>query len=270
VLLLKLDDQPPSVQSRQFIIKEVTKSFVVHKQEVTNMLKIRPAQERGAAKRGWLDSHHTFSFGSYYDPNYMGFADLRVINEDKVAPAQGFPTHAHQDMEIITYVLEGELEHKDSIGTGSIIRPGDVQRMSAGTGIQHSEFNASKTDPVHLLQIWILPDEKGIEPSYEQKTFPDAEKQGRLRLVASRDGREGSLTVHQDMNLYSASLAAGEEVSQGFSPDRAAWLQVARGAVEVNGQLLSAGDGVAIAEELVIRLKGGDDGAEVLLFDMKA
>jgi quercetin 2,3-dioxygenase len=234
------------------------------------MITLRPAQERGAANFGWLDSRHTFSFGNYYDPNHMGFADLRVINEDKVLPAQGFGTHGHRDMEIISYVLEGALEHKDSIGTGSVIRPGDVQRMSAGTGIQHSEFNASETEPVHFLQIWILPAQKGIEPGYEQKTFTEAEKRGRLRLVGSRDGRDGSITIHQDVNLYAAVLQAGEEVRYPLPTGRVAWLQVARGAVHLNDQLLSAGDGAAIAQEDLVTLRGDSRAAEVLLFDMVA
>jgi quercetin 2,3-dioxygenase len=234
------------------------------------MMVIRPAQERGVANFGWLDSRHTFSFGEYSDPNHMGFADLRVINDDKVTPGQGFGTHGHQDMEIITYVLEGALEHKDSIGTGSIIRPGDVQRMSAGTGIRHSEFNASQTELVHLLQIWILPEQKGIEPSYEQKTFPEAEKRGKLLLVGSRKGRDGSITIHQDVDFYAASLQAGEEVSHTLAPGRVAWLQVARGSVQLNDQSLTAGDGVAIAQESQMTLKGSADAAEVLLFDMVA
>jgi quercetin 2,3-dioxygenase len=234
------------------------------------MLAIRPAQDRGIANFGWLDSRHTFSFGEYHDPNHMGFADLRVINEDKVAPSQGFPTHGHQDMEIITYVLQGALEHKDSIGTGSVIYPGDVQRMSAGTGIRHSEYNASKTESVHLLQIWILPEQKGIEPSYEQKNFATTEKQGKLRLVGSRDGRDGSITIHQNVDLYAAALAEGESVSYTFAPNRVGWLQVARGNVQLNDRNLSAGDGVAIAQESLIALKGMVQDAEVLLFDMAA
>jgi quercetin 2,3-dioxygenase len=246
------------------------------------MMVIRPAQERGVANFGWLDSRHTFSFGGYSDPNHMGFADLRVINEDKVTPGQGFATHGHQDMEIVTYVLEGALEHKDSIGTGSIIRPGDVQRMSAGTGIRHSEFNASQTELVHLLQIWILPEQKGIEPSYEQKTFPEAEKRGKLRLVGSREGRNGSITIHQDIDFYAASLQAGEEVSHTLAAGRVAWLQVARGSVQLNDQPLTAGDGVACSprypqgvaptspQESLMTLKGSADASEVLLFDMVA
>jgi len=234
------------------------------------MITLRPAQERGIANFGWLDSRHTFSFGEYFDPNHMGFATLRVINEDKVTPGAGFGTHGHRDMEIISYVLEGALEHKDSIGTGSVIRPGDVQRMSAGTGIMHSEYNASKTDPVHFLQIWILPEKKGIAPGYEQKTFTEAEKRNTLRLVGSRDGRDGSITIHQDINLYAGLLQDGETVDYRFAEGRVGWLQVARGAIQLNGQLLLAGDGAAIAQADAIALKGAADVAEVLLFDMAA
>jgi redox-sensitive bicupin YhaK (pirin superfamily) len=234
------------------------------------MITIRPAQQRGSANFGWLDSRHTFSFGQYFDPNHMGFANLRVINEDKVAPGQGFATHGHRDMEIISYVLEGALEHKDSIGTGSVIRPGDVQRMSAGTGIMHSEYNASKTEPVHFLQIWILPEKQGIAPGYEQKTFTDAEKQSQLRLVGSRDGRNGSITIHQDVDLYAASLVEGDEISHTLADGRAAWLQIARGTVQLNGQTLTAGDGAAIANESLVTIQGVANGAEVLLFDMAA
>lgn len=234
------------------------------------MITLRPAQARGSANFGWLDTRHTFSFGEYYDPNHMGFASLRVINEDKVAPSKGFATHGHRDMEIVTYVLQGALEHKDSIGTGSVILPGDVQRMSAGTGILHSEYNASQTEPVHLLQIWILPDSKGIAPGYEQKTFSDAEKQGQLRLVGSRDGRDGSITIHQDIDLYAALLQDGDEVSHRLGNDRAVWLQVAQGTVQLNDRPLSAGDGAAISAEELITLRGTSDRAEVLLFDMAA
>lgn len=234
------------------------------------MITLRPAQERGSAYFGWLDSRHTFSFGEYFDPSHMGFADLRVINEDKVSPGQGFSTHGHRDMEIISYVLEGALEHKDSIGTGSVIRPGDVQRMSAGTGIMHSEYNASKTEPVHFLQIWILPETKGIQPGYEQKTFTNEEKRGQLRLIGSRDGRNGSITIHQDVDLYVAALHEGNKVSHTFAKGRVAWLQVARGAVQLNEQTLAAGDGAAISEESVITLQGIADDTEVLLFDMAA
>jgi redox-sensitive bicupin YhaK (pirin superfamily) len=234
------------------------------------MITLRPAQERGSAYFGWLDSRHTFSFGEYYDPNHMGFADLRVINEDKVTPGEGFSTHGHRDMEIISYVLEGALEHKDSLGTGSIIRPGDVQRMSAGTGIRHSEYNASKTEPVHFLQIWILPEQKGMTPGYEQKTFTDDEKRGQLRLLGSRDGRDGSITIHQDVNLYATLLQDGEAANHALAEGRAIWLQVVRGAVQLNGQPLTAGDGAAMTQESQITLQGASDNAEVLLFDMAA
>ncbi len=232
------------------------------------MITIRPAAARGNANFGWLDSKNTFSFGNYYDPNFMGFASLRVINEDKVSPSKGFGTHGHNDMEIISYVLEGSLEHKDSLGNGSIICPGDVQRMSAGTGILHSEYNASATDPVHFLQIWILPDTKGLQPSYEQKHFSLEDKQGKLRLVASRDGRDGSVTIHQDANLYIAALKYGETVNYVTSNDRSVWIQVAKGTVELNGKSLSTGDGAAIAREKAIALTGTTDNTEVLLFDL--
>ncbi|NJL85547.1 MAG: pirin family protein [Leptolyngbyaceae cyanobacterium SM1_1_3] len=234
------------------------------------MIKIRSAGDRGVANFGWLDSRHTFSFGNYSDPAHMGFAALRVINEDKVQPERGFGTHGHRDMEIVTYVLEGALEHKDNLGNGSIIRPGDVQRMSAGTGILHSEFNHSGTDPVHFLQIWILPEVKGIEPGYEQIHFDPAELRGQLRLVGSRQGQDGSVTIHQDISLYAASLKAAETVSHTFTGDRAAWVHVARGAVTLNRQALTAGDGAAIAEVELITLEGQSDDAEVLLFDMAA
>lgn len=234
------------------------------------MITLRPSQERGSAYFGWLDSRHTFSFGEYFDPSHMGFATLRVINEDKVSPAQGFSTHGHRDMEIISYVLAGALEHKDNIGTGSVIRPGDVQRMSAGTGIMHSEYNASKTEPVHFLQIWILPEQKGIAPGYEQKTFTDAEKRGQLRLVGSRDGRDGSITIHQNIDLYAAVLHGGDAVNHTFATGRVGWLQVVRGAVQLNGQALTAGDGAAISDESVIALQGTANDSEVLFFDMAA
>ena len=232
------------------------------------MIIVRPAEERGKVNFGWLDSKHTFSFGSYYDTNHMGFGTLRVINEDKVQPGKGFGTHSHQDMEIISYVLEGELEHKDSIGTGSVIRPGDVQRMSAGTGIAHSEFNASNRNGVHFLQIWILPQTKGIEPSYEQKHFSVEEKQGKLRLVASPDGRDDSVTIHQDANLYVAVLKNGDRVDRSTDKNRSLWLQVARGGVEINGESLGAGDGAAITQESEITIVATSDNTEVLLFDL--
>ena len=232
------------------------------------MITIRPAQERGKANFGWLDSKHTFSFGNYYDPNHMGFANLRVINEDQVQPGKGFGTHSHRDMEIISYVLEGELEHQDSIGNGSTIRPGDVQRMSAGTGIAHSEFNGSQRDLVHFLQIWIMPDTAGIKPSYEQKHFTHAQKQGQLKLVASPDGRDGSVTIHQDANLYVAVLNQGDRVNYNTDNTRLLWLQVAKGAVEVNSQALNTGDGAAVTEETNLEVVATADNTEILLFDL--
>ena len=232
------------------------------------MIIVRPAQERGHANFGWLDSKHTFSFGSYYDPSQMGFSSLRVINEDKVSPGQGFGTHSHQNMEIISYVLQGALEHKDSIGNGSVIRPGDVQRMSAGTGIAHSEFNASTRDPVHFLQIWIQPERAGIQPSYEQKNFSLEEKQGKLKLVASPDGREDSVTIHQDANLHVAVLNKGDLVNHSVEKNRSLWLQIARGSAEINGQVLQAGDGAAITQEKNIELAATNDDTEILLFDL--
>jgi len=232
------------------------------------MINVRHANERGIANFGWLDSRHTFSFGDYYDPKRMGFGPLRVINEDRVSPGQGFPTHGHRDMEIISYVLEGALEHKDSIGTGSVIRPGDVQVMSAGTGIRHSEFNHSKTEPVHFLQIWVVPDREGIAPRYEQKTFPDADKRGRLRLVGSSDGRDGSVVIHQDVELFAAILNAGEQLTLPLSTERKGWLQVVRGTVAMNGQGLDVGDGAAIEGEPALTVTAKVDGTEILVFDL--
>lgn len=234
------------------------------------MITIRPAQDRGAANFGWLDTRHTFSFGNYYDRNHMGFSSLRVINEDKVAPAKGFATHGHRDMEIVTYILAGALEHKDSIGNGSVIRPGDVQRMSAGTGILHSEFNASETEPVHLLQIWILPETNGLTPGYEETHFAPEERQGKLRLVGSRDGRDGSVTIHQDVSLYAGLFSAGEGVTYPIAAGRSLWVQIARGAVDLNGHVLTAGDGAAIAEESALTLTATADETEVLVFDLAA
>jgi redox-sensitive bicupin YhaK (pirin superfamily) len=231
------------------------------------MIQIRAGEERGGADHGWLKSHHTFSFSDYWDPKWMGFRSLRVINEDWVAPNSGFPTHPHHDMEIITYVLEGKLEHKDSLGTGSTILPGDGQRMTAGSGIRHSEFNPSRTEPVHLLQIWILPEKDGLKPSYEQKSFPEAEKRGKLRVIASRDAENGAVKINQDAELYVSLLKAGEEVTHEFGDKRHGWLQVARGAVEVNGKKLEQGDGAAISDEKKLSIKGAED-AEVLLFDL--
>ena len=232
------------------------------------MINMRRAGERGTANFGWLDSRHTFSFGDYYDSKHMGFGPLRVINEDRVSPGQGFPTHGHRDMEIISYVLEGALEHKDSIGTGSVIRPGDVQVMSAGTGIRHSEFNHSKTEPVHFLQIWVIPDHEGIAPRYEQKTFPDADKRGRLRLVGSSDGRDGSVVIHQDVKLFAAILNAGEQITLPLSAGRKGWLQVARGSVTMNAHELDVGDGAAVEGEPELSVTTKVDGTEVLAFDL--
>jgi hypothetical protein len=231
------------------------------------MINLRPSNERGGGDYGWLNTRHSFSFDQYYDPRHMGFRSLRVINEDFVAPAAGFPTHPHRDMEIITYVLDGKLEHKDSLGTGSIIQPGDGQRMSAGRGIRHSEFNPSETDPVHLLQIWILPEKQGLQPSYEQKSFPESEKRGKLRVIASNDGRNGSVKINQDAQLYVSLLSPGQEVSHELGQGRYAWLQVAKGAIELNGKPLGQGDGAAINDETKLTIKGVKD-AEVLLFDL--
>ena len=231
------------------------------------MLTIRKRDERGHADHGWLDTYHTFSFADYYDPDQMGFRTLRVINEDRVAPGTGFGTHGHKDMEIVTYVLEGALEHKDSMGNGEVLRPGEFQRMSAGTGIRHSEFNPSATEPVHLYQIWLLPRTNGIKPSYEQKFFPEVEKQGKFRLVASPNGAEGSLSIHQDAKVYLSTLDAGQEVKHDLEAGRHAWLQVLRGRVTVNGQTAEAGDGVAVSDEVRLHVAGAAP-AEVMLFDL--
>lgn len=235
--------------------------------ELESRMLIRRANERGFADHGWLRSFHTFSFADYYAPAHMGFRSLRVINEDRVQGGKGFGTHPHRDMEIISYVLSGGLQHKDSMGTGSVIRPGDVQRMSAGTGVTHSEFNASPTEGVHFLQIWIMPDTRGIAPSYEQKHFTEAERQGRLKLVASKDAREGSLAIHQDASLYAGLLGAGERVTHDLPSGRYAWLHVARGKVEVGGIELSAGDAAAFEQGGEIAVVGRE-ASEVLLFDL--
>jgi redox-sensitive bicupin YhaK (pirin superfamily) len=232
------------------------------------MISIRPAADRGTANFGWLDSRHSFSFGQYYDPAHMGFGPLRVINEDRVRPGAGFDTHGHRDMEILSYVLEGALEHRDSIGTGSVIRPGDVQVMSAGTGIRHSEFNHSKKEPVHFLQIWLLPDREGLSPRYDQKTFPENDKRGRLRLVASPDGRDGSVVIHQDAEIFAALLDAGQKVTHALKPARGGWVQVARGEVEVNGKSARAGDGIALEDEAEVTIVARADDSEMLLFDL--
>lgn len=228
------------------------------------MITIRRAEDRGHADHGWLNTYHTFSFADYHDPDFMGFRSLRVINEDRVNPGVGFGTHAHRDMEIISYVLEGTLAHRDSMGTGSLIKPGEVQRMSAGTGVTHSEMNPSPEEGVHFLQIWILPERRGITPGYEQKKFEEEERRGRLRLVASRDGRDGSVTIHQDAALYNAILD-GTPVAHEFAEGRYGWLQVVRGEVTLNGQALKTSDGAAISDERSIAIDGK---GEVLLFDM--
>lgn len=231
------------------------------------MITILPSKQRGGGDHGWLNTRHSFSFDTYYDPKFMGFRSLRVINEDIVQPGHGFPMHPHSDMEIITYILEGAIEHRDSLGTGSVIRPGDGQRMSAGKGIRHSEKNPSQTDPAHLLQIWILPQRTDLEPSYEQKTFPAEEKRGKLRLIAAPGGEDGSVTIHQDAKLYVSLLDPGQEVSHQLENGRHAWLQVAKGAVELNGNRLTQGDGAAISNEQKLGIKGLEN-AEILLFDL--
>ena len=231
------------------------------------MIKVRKREERGHFNFGWLNTYHTFSFGDYYDPRHMGFRFLRVINEDWVKPGRGFPTHPHRDMEIITYILEGALEHKDSMGTRGVIRPGEVQRMSAGTGVTHSEANHSETEAVHLLQIWLVPDKRNYEPSYEQKTFADDEKRGRFRLIASPDGSDGSVRLHQDARVYAALVETGAETSYEIEEQRHAWVQVARGRVEINGQTLEQGDGAALSDERSLTVKGLEP-SEILLFDM--
>ena len=231
------------------------------------MLNVRRAEERGVADFGWLDSRHTFSFGHYHDPRHMGYGPLRVINEDRVAPGRGFDPHGHRDMEIISYVVEGGLEHRDSMGNGSVIRPGDVQRMSAGTGVRHSEYNASNAEPVHFLQIWIIPEENGLEPGYEQTTFGPDERRGRLRLVGSPDAREGSVTIHQDVDLYAALLGPGETVDHDFDASRIGWIQLVRGSARVNDTPVSAGDGIAVPVGTAVAISAVED-AELLLFDM--
>ena len=234
------------------------------------MINVRSAAQRGHANHGWLDSFHTFSFANYYDPAHMGFRSLRVINEDRVEPGRGFGAHPHRDMEIVTYVLEGGIRHNDSMGTGSVIEPGDVQRMSAGTGVTHSEYNASRTEPVHFLQIWLEPSQRGIAPSYEQKSFSAEEKRGRLRVVASPDARDGSIGINNDTVLYAGLFAAGEAAQLELAPHRHAWVHVARGSVKVNGNELRAGDAVALSDEPVLRVEGvaGADDGEVLVFDL--
>ncbi len=228
---------------------------------------IRPSADRGHGRLDWLDSRHTFSFADYHDPRHMGLGALRVINEDRVAPGGGFDTHGHRDMEIVTYVLDGALEHRDNLGNGSVIRAGDVQRMTAGRGIMHSEFNHSASEPVHFFQIWIVPDRTGLEPGYEQRAFPAADRQGRLCLVAGRGGRDGALTLHQDADLHAALLAPGDQVDHGLAEGRRAWLQIARGAVDLNGHELSTVDGAAVSAGGNLRITAATD-AEILLFDL--
>jgi hypothetical protein len=232
-----------------------------------DMLTIRKANERGGANHGWLDTKHTFSFADYYDPRHMGFRALRVINEDKVLPGRGFGTHSHRDMEIVSYVLAGALAHKDSMGSGGVIQPGDVQRMSAGTGVMHSEFNASQQDPVHFLQIWIMPDREGVKPSYEEKRFDPAAKKGKLKLVASPDGADGSVVINADAKLYASLLGPGEKAELRLGQGRFSWVHVARGEVTLNGQRLGPGDGAALSDEAKVALEGVND-AEVLVFDL--
>jgi quercetin 2,3-dioxygenase len=231
------------------------------------MITLRPANERGQTALSWLDSRHSFSFGDYYDPDHMGFRSLRVINDDQVAPGAGFGMHPHRDMEIITYVVNGALEHRDSLGTGEVLRPGEVQRMTAGTGIRHSEFNPSATEPVHLLQIWLLPERTGLTPGYEQKAFPEAERRGRWRMVAARDGRDGAVTINQDADVYATRLEPGETARHDLRPGRHAWVQVARGSVTLNGRTLRAGDGAAVSNEAALAVAATEP-AEVLLFDL--
>jgi quercetin 2,3-dioxygenase len=232
------------------------------------MLQIRRRSERGHFNHGWLDTYHTFSFADYHDPSFMGFRSLRVLNEDRVAPGQGFGTHSHHDMEIVTYVLEGQLAHKDSMGNGSVIVPGDVQYMSAGTGVRHSEFNASKTEVTHFVQIWILPDREGYTPRYDQKRFEESEKLGRLRLIVSPKGTDGSIAIRQDVNVYAAVLTPGQSVSLDLPVDRYAWVQVLRGELSVNGQALSAGDGLAASAEPRLDFTAGGEKTEFLTFDL--
>jgi quercetin 2,3-dioxygenase len=231
------------------------------------MIKIRRSDERGHANHGWLDSRFSFSFADYYDPRFMGFRSLRVINEDHIEPAQGFPTHGHRDMEIITYVIDGELSHRDSMGNGETIHPHEVQRMTAGTGVLHSEYS-SPTDRTHLLQIWILPEKQNLQPGYEQKVFAPEEKQGKLRLVASKGGDGGSVHINQDVRLYASILSGGEEVTHALAESRHAWIQLISGSLAVNGEQLNPGDGVAISSVAELKLKAGEDHTEFLLFDL--
>jgi quercetin 2,3-dioxygenase len=232
------------------------------------MITVRNAEERGHVDHGWLDTRHTFSFASYHDPEHMGWSELRVINEDRVLPGEGFGSHSHRDMEILSWVLEGELAHRDSTGGGGVLRPGEVQRMSAGKGVTHSEFNASKERPLHFLQIWILPDRPGYAASYEQKAIPEAARRGRLALIASPDGADGSTTIHQDARAYATLLGGDERLSHRLAPGRRGWVQVVRGQVGVNGRVLSAGDGAALSDEPAIELAAQGAPAEALVFDL--
>ncbi len=232
------------------------------------MITIRPAEERGHANHGWLDSYHTFSFADYHDPRHMGFRALRVINDDRIAGGGGFGAHPHRDMEIITYMVEGELEHQDSMGHGAVLKPGDVQHMTAGRGVIHSEFNHSQKEGLRLLQIWIFPERRGLAPDYQDRHFDEQEKVNRLRLLASTDGKEGSLIINQDVDLYDAALAKGKEVSLTLRPGRHAWVQVINGDVTVNGKNLGSGDGAAISDETAVTLIGNSEKAEFLLFDL--
>ena len=231
------------------------------------MIRIRRSDERGHADHGWLDTHHTFSFADYHDPDFMGFSVLRVLNQDRVAPGHGFPRHGHRDMEIVSVVLEGVLEHEDSLGNGSQMRPGEVQLMSAGTGVLHSEYNGSEKDPLHFLQMWIEPARRGTKPRYEQKMFAPAERRGRLRLVVSPDARDGSLTIAQDARLFAATLDGAEKIRHELAPERVAWLHVARGKLTLNGELLGPGDGAAIVDEKALALEHGE-GAELVLWEL--
>ena len=232
------------------------------------MMKVRRANERGHANFGWLDTHHTFSFGRYHDPNHMGFRSLRVLNDDRVQPGEGFGTHGHDNMEIVTYVLDGALEHRDSMGSGSVLRYGDIQRMSAGTGVTHSEFNHSKTDPLHFLQIWILPSDRDVAPEYEETHVPEDEKRGKLRPIVTPDGRDGSLRVHQDVAIFATLVSDHDIVEHSLAANRHAWVHVATGSVRVNGELLHAGDGAALSETETVTLQGLNGGGEALVFDL--
>ena len=248
-------------------ITETATGAAITGSEASGTLTVRRSHERGHADHGWLDTYHTFAFAGYFDPRHQGFRALRVINDDRVAPGAGFPMHPHRDMEILTWVLDGALEHRDSMGNGATMRPGDMQRMTAGTGVLHSEFNPSPREPLRLLQIWVLPDRGGREPSYEQRSFPPEERRGRLRLVASPDGARGSVTIHQDVRVHAASLERGVQVQHALESARHAWLQVARGTVRVNGEVLAEGDGASIAGPVRLDVTGVED-AELLLFDL--